>query len=208
MKLLFCLSALALVAAAAALLLRPLLRARSHATAWALGVSLPLATAGLYLALGMPAALDGLPRQAAADAGTDTDTPEALLAQAQAYDQASRPDAARETYARLLELAPGDIAAMLGWVQADMAQHSDLAIGEPGRRMLEQVLAREPDNQRGLWLLGISDFQRGDYAGAGSTWRRLRQQLEAGSALEQAVAGKIASAEALAHARERPPAPD
>jgi cytochrome c-type biogenesis protein CcmH len=53
-----------------------------------------------------------------------------------------------------------------------------------------------PDNQRGLWLLGISDFQRGDYRNAAATWRLMQPQLEPGSTVAKSVAEQIAAADA------------
>ena len=62
----------------------------------------------------------------------------------------------------------------------------------------------QPDSQRGLWLLGISDFQHGQYAEAAATWRLLQPQLEPGSKVAKAVAEQIAAAEHAPAAR--PPA--
>ncbi|GAE51851.1 C-type cytochrome biogenesis protein [Xanthomonas arboricola pv. pruni str. MAFF 311562] len=64
------------------------------------------------------------------------------------------------------------------------------------------MVAREPDHQRGLWLLGISDFQQHDYRAASEHWRHLHGLLDAGSPMQKAVADKIAVAESLASARQ------
>jgi cytochrome c-type biogenesis protein CcmH len=49
-----------------------------------------------------------------------------------------------------------------------------------------------------LWLLGISDFQRGDYRSAAAIWRLLQPQLQPGSSVAQSVAEQIAVADARA----------
>jgi cytochrome c-type biogenesis protein CcmH len=56
----------------------------------------------------------------------------------------------------------------------------------------------DPGNQRGLWLLGISQFQHGDYTAAVASWRRLQPLLEPGSTVAKAVTEQIAVAQARA----------
>jgi tetratricopeptide (TPR) repeat protein len=205
-KIAFYLCASIMVAAATFLPLRPLLRVPGRigrASALGFMVLLPASAIGIYLAIGMPTALDGIPKQppVLAQADDSTETIDTWMTRAQAYDQEKRPDAARNAYGEVLRLDPVNTVAMIGWIQADMAQHADFAIGDDARSMLDRVLARDPDNQRGLWLLGISDFQHKDYVGARNAWERLRTLLETGSPLEQAVAEKIAIAESMAQSR-------
>ena len=64
--------------------------------------------------------------------------------------------------------------------------------------LLKRAVQMHPDSQRGLWLLGISDFQRGQYRNAAATWRLLQPQLEPGSNVAKAVAEQIAVADARA----------
>ncbi|WP_206515032.1 C-type cytochrome biogenesis protein [Xanthomonas sp. BRIP62418] len=194
----------------------------------ALVLGVPIATAGLYRLVGTPeaiarrvyAAAQPLAQPAAAPpsiAGAEqtraaqADDPadaaqeqrlEALMQQAKAHEQDNRPADAREAYAQALKIAPDLSAALVGWVAADMATRSDFAIDADARARLQQVVAREPDHQRGLWLLGISDFQQHDYRAASAHWRHLHGLLDAGSPMQKAVADKIAVAEALASARQ------
>ncbi len=191
-------------------------------------LGVPIATAGLYRLVGMPeaiarrvyAAAQPLAQPAAAppsiagaeqtraaqaDAAADAAQEqrlEALMQQAKAHEQDSRPADAREAYAQALKIAPDLSAALVGWVAADMATRSDFAIDADARARLQQVVAREPDHQRGLWLLGISDFQQHDYRAASAHWRHLHGLLDAGSPMQKAVADKIAVAEALASTRQ------
>jgi cytochrome c-type biogenesis protein CcmH len=72
----------------------------------------------------------------------------------------------------------------------------DHRIDGRARELLLRAVKLEPDSQRGLWLLGISDFQQGDYANAGKTWRLLQPLLEPGSGVAKAVAEQIAQADA------------
>ncbi|MBZ3927504.1 tetratricopeptide repeat protein [Xanthomonas citri] len=213
-----------LVAQALLLLLAPLLRrptGSGHAhyrLAILLALGLPLTTAGLYRLVGAPEAIvthvdaaqlaqvAPLPPSAVAAASATADAQEPaldrLMQQARTFEQNDRPAEAREAYAQVLRIAPDISAAIVGWVAADMATHDDFAIDAASRARLQQVIAREPDNQRGLWLLGISDFQQQDFAAATAHWRHLHGLLETGSPMQKAVADKIAVAESMASARQ------
>ncbi|ASK96391.1 C-type cytochrome biogenesis protein [Xanthomonas campestris pv. merremiae] len=220
----FYVSSAVLVALALLLLLAPLLRrptGSGHAhyrLAILLALGLPLATAGLYRLVGAPEAIvthvdaaqpaqvAPLPPSAVAAASATADAQEPaldrLMQQARTFEQNDRPAEAREAYAQVLRIAPDISAAIVGWVAADMATHDDFAIDAASRARLQQVIAREPDNQRGLWLLGISDFQQQDFAAATAHWRHLHGLLETGSPMQKAVAAKIAVAESMASARQ------
>lgn len=223
----FYIASAALVVVALLLLLVPLLRqpARKGNARYSLPIvlvlGLPIATAGLYRLVGAPDAIarrvytTAQPADApaaaageqarAAEANADAAQAQALeswMQQARTHEQDNRPADAREAYAQALKIAPDLSAAIVGWVAADMATRSDFAIDADSRSRLQQVVAREPDHQRGLWLLGISDFQQQDYRAAGEHWRHLHGLLDAGSPMQKAVADKMAVAESLASARQ------
>ncbi|WP_167762732.1 tetratricopeptide repeat protein [Xanthomonas arboricola] len=226
----FYIASAALVVVALLLILAPLLRqpARKGNARYSLPIvlvlGLPIATAGLYRLVGTPDAIarrvyataqpQVQPADAPAVAATgeqaraaeaNADAAQALeswMQQARTHEQDNRPADAREAYAQALKIAPDLSAAIVGWVAADMATRSDFAIDADSRSRLQQVVAREPDHQRGLWLLGISDFQQQDYRAASEHWRHLHGLLDAGSPMQKAVADKIAVAESLASARQ------
>lgn len=231
----FLLASAALVVVAILLLLWPLLHHRAsssgtprYALPLLLALGLPLATAGLYRLVGAPQAIthpiaaapttrsaapavaNSAPASAAPDMGAAEQAQwqalERWMQQAKAHERDGQPAQARDAYARALEIAPDASAAIVGWIAADMATRSDFAIDTDSRARLQHVVAQEPDNQRGLWLLGISDFQQHDYAAATAHWRHLHGLLDAGSPMQQAVAEKIAVAESMARARRSPPA--
>ncbi|WP_184409027.1 C-type cytochrome biogenesis protein [Xanthomonas sp. 3075] len=230
MKGFYCISA-ALLVIALLLLLVPLLRrpTRNRGTRYALPIvlvlGLPIATAGLYHLVGTPDAITtrvyAAPAQqtvqatpdvpAAASAQPQVIDPaeqaqrqalDSWMQQAKAQEQENRAADARNAYAQALKLAPDNSAAIVGWIAADMGTRSDFAIDAASRARLQQVIAREPDHQRALWLLGISDFQQQDYRAATEHWRHLHGLLDNGSAMQRAVAEKIAVAESLASARQ------
>ncbi len=199
----FYLSAAAMILLAVLLIVLPLLRdglrkkqSRSLLVA-ALGivVLLPGTAIALYARLGTPAAFNGpIPR--VADVRPATDTPvRKWMDAAHRYDKEHRPGDARDAYQSALSIDADNTEAMVGWVEADMTQHTDFAIEAPAQRMLEKAIALEPDNQRALWLLGIGEFQQQDYAAASATWRHLQTLLDTRSALIEPVARQIAMAD-------------
>ena len=172
---------------------------------------LPLSAAGLYQLVGTPAALNGASAEAAQPQTMQqalaelrvhlTQQPDdvqgwMLLAQTSAMQHDAA--AARDAYDHVLALDPNNAEAMVGWAENDSISRSDHLIEGRAVDLLKRAVQMHPDSQRGLWLLGISDFQRGQYHEAAATWRLLQPQLEPGSNVAKAVAEQIAVADASA----------
>ncbi|WP_458072033.1 tetratricopeptide repeat protein [Rhodanobacter sp. BL-MT-08] len=173
-------------------------------------VAVPLITLGLYLKIGTPATLDGVVTQppavtidqALADLrahlAQQPDDLQGWLLLAQTSTAMHQPDAARNAYDRVLKLDAGNTDAMVGWAEADSMLQPDHVISERARQLLKQAVDKQPDNQRGLWLLGISQFQQNQFTDAAATWRQLQPMLQPGSAVASAVADQIKAADARA----------
>lgn len=219
MKIAFYIAAAAMIALALLLLLFPLIRQGRRlgrprgVFAWALAIAfvLPLAAAGLYLQVGTPGALDGVQTQAQeamnigqamaelrARLASHPDDPQGWMLLAQAAGAMQQPAVARDAYDHVLKLAPDNTAAMVDWAEADSMARSDHRIQGRARELLQRAVQQQPDSQRGLWLLGISQFQDGQYADAAATWRILKPLLDPGSSVAQAVDEQIALADARA----------
>lgn len=218
MRVAFFLIAAAMIAAALFLLLWPLLRhgrrqGRSRTVfvlSLALAFLLPVAAVGLYLAVGTPVALDGVERpQKNMSIDQAVDELKAHLSQqpgdlqgwmllAQTYGVMHRTAEARDAYDHALRIDAGNSAAMVGWAEADSLLREDHRIEGRAVDLLQQAVKIDPQSQRGLWLLGISQFQHDHYAEAAATWRQLQPQLEPGSNVAKAVAEQIAVADARA----------
>ncbi len=221
MKIVFIVVAALMVALALAALLVPMVREgrrsdRSRSVfvlSLIIALVLPLGTGMLYLLVGTPNALNGV----SAQADTQINLPQAIaelrdhLAQqpddkqgwmllAQTSTLLRQPNDARDAYEHVLKLDANNAEAMVGWAENDSMLRSDHMIEGRARELLQRAVQLHPDNQRGLWLLGISDFQRGDYRIAAATWRLLQTQLEPGSSVAQSVAEQIAVADARAGA--------
>jgi len=218
-KIAFIVVAALMVALALAALLVPLVREgrRSGHTrgvfvlCLSIALLLPLGAGVLYLKVGTPAALNGV----SAQAQTPISLPQAIaqlrqhLAQqpddqqgwmllAQTSAMMRQPGDARDAWDHVLKLDANNAEAMVGWAESDSMLRADHRIDGRARELLQRAVKQHPDNQRGLWLLGISDFQRGDYRSAAATWRLLQPQLEPGSSVAQSVAEQIAIADARA----------
>lgn len=177
----------------------------------AIAFVLPLSAAGLYSLVGTPAALNGVTAEAAPPLTMQealaelrahlTQQPDdvrgwMLLAQTSAMQHDAA--AARDAYDHVLALDANNAEAMVGWAENDSILRSDHLIEGRALDLLKRAVQMHPDSQRGLWLLGISDFQRGQYRDAAATWRLLQPQLEPGSNVAKAVAEQIAVADARA----------
>ncbi len=207
-----------MVVVALGLLLLPLLRrgretGRSRgifALALSIALLLPLAAGGLYLWIGTPVALNGVPKaappmdvnqalaQLRAHLEQQPDDLQGWLLLAQTDASLARPQQARDAYDQVLRIDPNNTAAMVGWAEADSLLATDHRIAGRALKLLERAALLQPDNQRGLWLLGIAQFQHDQFGYAAATWRRLLPLLQPGSKVAQAVAEQIAAADARA----------
>lgn len=216
----FVIAALMLAAALICVLL-PLVRAgRSNGRArmpfilaLLIAFALPPVALGLYAWIGTPRALNA----PAADTGKldfaqataelraklqrSPDHPEGWLLLGQAYTAMNRPADARDAFGYALKLKPDDPDIMVAYAEADAQARSDHRIEGGSRKLLERAVALAPDHQRGLWLLGISDYQLGHFDDALAHWRHLLALLQPGSNIAAAVNGQIAMAQARAQGK-------
>jgi cytochrome c-type biogenesis protein CcmH len=213
----FLVIAAVMVVAALACVLVPLLRsARRNGRPRApflLALSLALVTPplvlGIYLLIGTPQALVPAPadnqatlaeatRQLRESVARKPDDAQAWALLAQAYSALDQPQQALDALNHLLQLKPDDPDAMVAWVEARAATSPTHLIDDASRARLQHALQVDPSHQRALWLMGISDFQRKDYAGAATQWKTLLPLLQPGSKVEATVKQELAQAEAKA----------
>lgn len=192
----------------------------------AIAVVVPLAAVGLYAMLGRPDAvsISGAPATAAmpasggmppADAtqkpGMDMSAAigslrakldknpndaDGWLLLGRAYESMGRNADGRQALEKAYALTKDRPAIEIAYAEA-------LALNSPERRidgkpleMIRHALQVEPNNQDGLWLLGMSDYQQGRYAEAIASWEKIRVQLGPDSDVLQSVTGMIADARA------------
>lgn len=115
-----------------------------------------------------------------------------------AYKQMQRFTESRDALAKAMALAPDQPDVMVEYAEAQAMAAPDRRIeGEP-RALLEKALAANPQHQRALWLLGISDAQAGDAVGAVRRWETLLPLLPPDSEVAKSVSEQIAQARAEA----------
>jgi cytochrome c-type biogenesis protein CcmH len=121
-----------------------------------------------------------------------------------AYEATERFAEARDALKHAYDLAANDPDVTVAYAEAlALASPARRIDGEP-RSLVEKALKAAPDNERGLWLLGISDYQAKKYDGAIATWKHLLAVLPKGSDIIQSVQGQIANAEAERDGRAAP----
>lgn len=212
----FLVIAAVMVVAALACVLVPMLRAarragRPRAPFWvslALVLVMPPAVLGIYLAIGTPQALQAAPTRPASLADAAAQLRDSLARKpddaqgwgllAQAYAALNQPQQAADALDHLLKLEPNDPDALVAWVEATAESSPTHFIDDASRARLRHALQIEPHHQRALWLLGISDFQRQQFADAAEQWKILLPLLQPGSKVEASVRQELAEAQARA----------
>ena len=182
-----------LAATAGGIMLWPLLRAGKRAIWGTLVASMVVATVGLYLWLGTPAALQ--PRDAEAPQSLEQaveqlravldEHPEraegwVLLARSQL--ELGRMADAAGSFERALQLEPDQPELLVEAAQARARAHPKMLFDDTGLQWLQHARQVAPDNQRATWLVGIVQRQRGQDGAAVRTWESLLPRLEPNAA--------------------------
>ncbi|GAA0715339.1 c-type cytochrome biogenesis protein CcmI [Dokdonella soli] len=123
-----------------------------------------------------------------------------------AYQATHRIDQSLDALRHAHELAADNAAITVEYAQA-------LALAAPGhriegesRKLLETALNADAQNQRALWLLGISDYQTAHYDAAIARWNTLLPLLAENSDVVRSVKKQIAEAEARRDGKALPEA--
>jgi cytochrome c-type biogenesis protein CcmH len=193
------------------------LSARWHGSrrlAIALVVALPLAAAGLYYFKGTPAALDSrnvqapktideLVVQLKEKVAANPDNVDAWLLLARSYMALEKFDLAADAYAHLTTLLPDDADVSVEYAEALMRASADRRFPPKAVAMLENAAAKNPQNQRALFFLGMHQMQSNQPAQAAATWEKILPMLTPDTAA--ALRKQIDSARSAANL---PPLPE
>jgi cytochrome c-type biogenesis protein CcmH len=183
----------------------------------ALALLLPASAILLYRTIGEPDALDPARLAAAAQSasgehGVDmsqaiaglvaklNESPEnadgwALLGRA--YQATGQFAESRDALKRAYDLSPDNHDLTVEYAQALALSNEGRRIDGQARQLIEGVLKADPDHQRALWLIGISDYQAGNYNAAITAWNRLLPNLPPDTDIAQSVRAQIAEAQKL-----------
>ncbi len=173
---------------------------RSWKLALALAVLLPSAAAGLYLLKGEPAALDAAnikPPTTVAEAAAQlqhrlSSEPQSFeneVVLARSYMAVVNFSAARDHYARAVKLNGDDVDVQVEYAESLLRSSPDRRFPPAAVHMLERAVAKNPQNQRALFFLGIQRMQDKQPAEAAALWEKLLALLspDAAAALRPQV---------------------
>lgn len=188
---------------------------RARWPAVVLAALVPLASAGLYVKFGDPAAFDrGLQTAAAPqdDAHNllpeqldgmvaslrkrlekDPDNAQGWFTLARSLYQMRKFDEAANAYERLVALVPDDADLLADYADASAMAQGRRFEGKP-RELIAKALALDPRQWKALAMAGTDAFNQGDYKGAVARWEALRATLPAEASIAQSIDGSIAEA--------------
>ncbi len=177
----------------------------------------PLGAIMLYQLKGEPAALDPSRMIASAAASAEEhgidmdqavaglvaklkenpDNAEGWALLGRAYQSMGKFGESRDALNKAWKLMPDNHDLTVEYAQALALSQEGRRIAGESRQLIEGVLKADPDHQRALWLIGISDYQGADYNAAITAWNRLLPALPAGSDIAESVRAQIADAQKL-----------
>jgi cytochrome c-type biogenesis protein CcmH/NrfG len=222
----FLLGAIAMVAAALAFALAPLLRGHGTDTApvrhrdWsaiAIGLLFPTAAVVLYAAVGAPQAvlapaapqvqddaaavgpaqIEAMVSRLATRLKNDPEDVDGWRMLAHSYETLRRFDAAVDAYRHLLALEPNNPNELANAAVAlGMTLNQDLS-GEP-ERLIDRALAINPHHVQALALKGSAAYERGDYAQAIGPWKKILAMVPSDSDMARSIGASVQKAESLA----------
>ncbi len=182
-----------------------------------LAAVIPALAFTLYFQIGEPRALDpaNLARSANGDdtrapdmekAITDLaqrlqeqpDDPEGWALLGRAYGATQRFPQARDALKKAFDLMPDNLDMQAEYAESLALAGADRTIEGESLRLIDDVLARDPEHQRASWLKGIADSQAGNYAAAAERWQRLLAQLPPDAEIATTIRNQIAEARSRA----------
>jgi cytochrome c-type biogenesis protein CcmH len=180
---------------------------RAPRLALAIGLAIPLAAGGLYLLTGRPAALDARnveqPRtiedavgQLQRSLADEPESFEKLVVLARAQMALGKYAEAGPLYRKALALQPDEGDVAVEYAEAQLRASADRRFPDAAVPLLERALAKNPQNQRALFFLGLQRVQAGKPGEASGFWERLLPLLapDAAEALRpQLEAARVAA---------------
>lgn len=160
---------------------------------WVILALVPVLAAGFYAWRGHPGGQQAQTAQApnaeqinamvqglADKLAKNPDNPEGWLMLARSYMNLNRIQDAVAAYAHLEGKMGNDAALMADYAEALVASQDPANIPKASK-LVQQTLALEPGNVKGLFLSGGLAFQAGDYRHAVASWEKIMPLLEPGS---------------------------
>ena len=185
-------------------------------TAMGVGLSVPLVAVSLYLLLGSPAGLDptkvtapqdqvhavteeqiaGMIAALAQRLQKEPDNAEGWSMLARSYNAVGRFGDAAEAYGRLVKLVPGDAGLLADYADTLAMSLNKSLQGEP-EKLIARALVADPKNIKALALSGSAAFERRDYQGAVSQWKKILLLVPPESDIARSTISSIGQAQGL-----------
>ena len=183
-------------------------------TATVIGVSLPILALGLYLQLGMPAAIDRVATASTNPHGGDEqvkqmidalviklknnpDNPAGWAMLGRSYKAMGRFEEAQQAFEKAGPFVSGNPDLLVDHAELLGILAGNNLTGKP-QEMIESALRLNPELPMGLMMAGVASYQTGDYAKAVTRWEKLLGLVPAGSQDAEQVQANIADARAKA----------
>jgi cytochrome c-type biogenesis protein CcmH len=175
------------------------------------GIGLPVAALGIYLAVGTPAAVTGQPgggeitaaqievmvERLAARLRESPDDADGWKMLGRSYAVLGRFGEAVDAYAKAAMRAPRDAQLLADFADALAMARGQSLQGEPEQLVL-RALEIEPRNLKALALAGTAAFERKDFKTAADYWQRMLPLVPAESEDARAIRENVAEANRLA----------
>ena len=102
---------------------------------------------------------------------------------------------AEEALSNANRLVPDDPSIMVELAETMLFTAGKPEISDEARQLIESALAIDPNQQKGLWIMGMASAQDGEDTQAIAYWTRLQGQLDPASGPYQAVTQQIEAAQ-------------
>ena len=123
------------------------------------------------------------------------DDPEGWLILGRSLKTMQRYAEAKEALSNANRLVPDDPSIMVELAETMLFTTGKPEISGEARQLIESALAIDPNQQKGLWIMGMASAQEGEDTQAIAYWTRLQEQLDPSTGPYQAVTQQIEAAQ-------------
>ncbi len=121
--------------------------------------------------------------------------PEGWLILGRSLKTMQRYEEAEEALRNANRLVPDNPSIMVELAETILFTSGTPDVNPEARQLIESALALDPNQQKGLWIMGMASAQGGDDTQALSYWTRLQEQLDPASGPYEAVTQQIEAAQ-------------
>jgi cytochrome c-type biogenesis protein CcmH len=139
--------------------------------------------------------MDDLVTQLQQRMAENPDDPNGWLILGRSLKTMKRYTEATNALANANRLAPGTPLIMVELAEARLFESGKPDITAETKQLLEAAIAIDPEQQKGLWLLGMAAAQEGDEARAITVWQKLLGLLDPASGAAESVSQQIEMAQ-------------